>query len=138
MGLPKTYFLKQLRPKSTKHQKINTFTRKIMNHWIKQLPCAVTVCDRQANIIYMNDRSEQTFKKDDQSLIGTNLKACHSPSSWSKIEEMLDQGTTNSYTIEKNGVRKIIHQMPWYDNDQIGGLVEISIIIPEDMAHHRR
>ncbi len=52
-------------------------------------------------------------------------------------------GETNSYTISKNGVKKLIHQTPWYKigNDgkkMVGGLVEVSIVLPDDMPHFDR
>jgi hypothetical protein len=40
---------------------------------------------------------------------------------------------------EQNGKKKLIYQAPWYDNDgKVAGLVEISLLIPEDMPHYRR
>lgn len=109
-----------------------------MKNWLKELPCAVTVCDLDTNIVYMNDRSCATFAPNGESLIGTNLMDCHAPASRAKIEQMLAAGTTNSYTIEKNGVKKIIHQMPWYENGVVGGLIELSIVLPDTIVHKVR
>jgi len=50
----------------------------------------------------------------------------------------LASGETNTYTIEKNGVKKMVHQSPWYEKGQIQGLVELSFEIPPVMAHHVR
>ena len=114
--------------------------------WAKGVSFAVTVCDREGFIIYMNDKSKATFAKHGD-IIGNNLKACHSSRSWDIITELLSQGGSNTYTISKNGVKKIIHQTPWYeqadtasdgDNPVIGGPVEISIVIPEEMPHYVR
>lgn len=110
-----------------------------MQQWIKEIPGAVTVCDVNGDVLYMNELSRATFEKGGRSLIGENLRACHSPSSWETIEQMLrGDRASNHYTIEKGGVTKIIHQMPWYDGGRIGGLVEISIVIPEVMPHYFR
>lgn len=114
--------------------------------WAKGVSFAVTLCDREGFIIYMNDKSKATFAKHGD-ITGNNLKACHSPRSWGIIENLLSKGGSNIYTISKNGVKKIIHQTPWYETGnsfsgdsagKIGGLVEISIVIPEDIPHFDR
>lgn len=63
---------------------------------------------------------------------------CHNEHSQTKIREMLEQGTSNCYTIEKNGVKKMIYQTPWRENGVVMGLVEISMVIPEEMPHYIR
>ncbi|MDD2385770.1 MAG: PAS domain-containing protein [Bacteroidales bacterium] len=105
----------------------------------KNLPFAVTACDINANIIYMNEKSCSTFLKNGiKSLIGTPLFDCHSEKSAEQIRNLLKTGKTNSYTIEKNGLKKLIYQCPWYKKDKIAGLVEISIVIPFEMNHFIR
>ncbi|PLX07604.1 MAG: diguanylate cyclase [Marinilabiliales bacterium] len=105
----------------------------------KELPFAVTACDIDGKIIYMNEKSSTTFQKyGGESLIGKSLYDCHNPNSSDKIMEIIQTGEANSYTILKNGVKKLIYQSPWYKAGQIAGLVEISLIIPEDMAHFVR
>jgi hypothetical protein len=47
-------------------------------------------------------------------------------------------GDSNSYTIEKKGVKKLIHQMPWHENGELAGLVEFSLVIPQVMPHFVR
>ena len=107
--------------------------------WIKEFPNAITVCDKEAKIIAMNDKAVETFAEDGGAqLIGHNLKDCHKPESWAKIQQMLDTGIGNTYTIEKQGVRKLIHQQPWFKDGEVGGLVEISIVLPKEMPHHVR
>lgn len=108
-----------------------------MYDWAKELNCAVTVCDTDCNIIYMNDKSKATFQKA-ESLIGKNLKQCHKSSSWDKIQSLLKDGGTNVYTISKGEVKKMIYQTVWYENGKIGGLVELSMLIPEEMPHFVR
>lgn len=108
-----------------------------MYDWAKELNCAVTVCDIEGTILYMNDKSKATFSGRGD-LIGKNLKDCHQVSSWEKIQTMLREGSSNSYTIHKKGVKKLIYQTPWYENGAIGGLVELSIVIPEEMPHYER
>lgn len=108
-----------------------------MYDWAKELTCGVTVCDNEANIIYINDRASETFAKYGP-LLGRNLAEFHGPQAWQTIQRLLESGESNSYTIEKQGVRKIIHQTPWFENGKIAGLVELSIIIPNQMVHHVR
>jgi len=99
---------------------------------------AVTICDTKGNIIYMNDKSKATFEKD-MPLMGSNLKDCHSPKSWEKILDLISKNDTNAYTIEKNGVKKLIYQTPWYDdNNEVAGLIELSLVIPFEMQHFVR
>ncbi len=105
--------------------------------YFKELDCAVTVCDTQGNVIYCNEKSKATFAKYGD-LIGKNLKDCHGPASWEKIQRLLQTGESNSYTIEKNGQKKIIHQTPWREDGEIKGLVEFSMVIPFEMPHYIR
>jgi DUF438 domain-containing protein len=105
----------------------------------KSLPFAVTACDKDGTIIYMNEKSCATFLKNGtESLIGKSLFDCHGEKSAEKIKELLRDGTTNAYTIEKNGLKKMIYQCPWYKDGEIAGLVEISLIIPFEMPHFIR
>ncbi len=99
--------------------------------------CAVTVCDLNGSVIYRNERSAETFARHGE-LMGKSLKDCHSPASWEKITDMLHKGDSNTYTIEKGGVKKLIHQMPWRENGEVRGLIELSIILPAEMPHYVR
>jgi transcriptional regulator with PAS, ATPase and Fis domain len=107
--------------------------------WIKEFPAAITVCDRQGVIIEMNDRACVTFAEEGgKNLIGHSLQDCHKPESWAKILQMMETGVPNIYTIEKQGVKKLIHQQAWYADGKVGGVVEMSIILPEEMPHYVR
>jgi len=54
------------------------------------------------------------------------------------ILDMLESGKSNTYTIDKKGAKKMIHQTPWYNNGILMGLVELSIELPEEMPHFIR
>lgn len=108
-----------------------------MYEWAKEMNCAVTVCDTEGTIIFMNEKSRQTFAKHGD-MIGKNLKGCHNERSWEIIQKLLAEGGSNSYTIHKNGQKKMIYQTAWFDQGTVGGLVEISMVIPEDMPHYIR
>ena len=101
---------------------------------IKQFPAAVTVCDCKGVILDMNDRAAQTFEKEGgRVLIGKNLLDCHSEPARIKVESLLDTCQKNVYTIEKNGLKKLIYQCPWFENGQYAGFVELSLEIPFEM-----
>ena len=108
-----------------------------MYEWAQEMNCAVTVCDTEGNIIFMNEKSRNTFAKHGD-MIGKNLKDCHSERSREIIQKLLAEGGSNSYTIDKNGQKKMIYQTAWFDKGVVGGLVEISMVIPEDMPHYIR
>lgn len=111
----------------------------ISNSYWDEFPSAVTICDKEGVVVYMNQKSIQTFEKwGGATLIGKSLYDCHNEQSIKKIKEILATGIPNSYTIEKNGAKKLIHQSPWYENGTLAGLVEISVVLPEEMAHFKR
>ncbi len=105
--------------------------------WAKGMNCAVTVCNIQGEIIYMNDKACETFAKYGN-LIGKNLFDCHNSQSQEKIKELLATGGSNCYTIEKKGIKKMIYQTAWKENEKVSGLVEISMILPEVLPNHVR
>ena len=68
----------------------------------------------------MNEKSEQVFKNDGgKDLIGKSLFGCHPEPALTKLKEMLADGSTNVYSIEKNGRKKIIYQTPWVKENKI-------------------
>ena len=105
--------------------------------WAKEMNCAVTVCDNDGIILYMNDKAKETFARHGD-LIGKSLIPCHNERSRAIIADLLASGGSNSYTIEKNGVRKMIYQTAWREDGEVAGLVEISMVIPGDMPHYVR
>ncbi len=99
--------------------------------------CAITVCDREGTIVYMNEPSRELYRKHGN-LIGKNLIPCHGERSRGIIRDLLATGGSNVYTIEKKGVRKLIYQSAWRENGEVAGLVEFSIILPAEMPHYVR
>lgn len=107
--------------------------------WAKELPAAVTICDVDGKIIYLNEKAAEVFKDDGgYGLIGQNLFGCHSNESNEKIKQIIAEQKPNTYTIEKAGKKKLIHQTPWYENGELKGLIEFSIEIPFEMPHFIR
>lgn len=108
------------------------------SHWADDVDYAVTIADKDCNIIYMNQRSRDTFCKNGESLIGKNLMDCHPPHAREIIKRLLKEGGSNTYTITKNGVNKLIFQSAWEENGRIAGLVETSMVMPAGMKHFDR
>jgi len=107
--------------------------------WAEQLNVAVTVSDTDGNIVYMNQKSGDTFSEyGGKELVGKSLYDCHNPKSVNILKDLLANKDTNVYTIEKNGLKKLIYQTPWYENDKLMGLVELSLEIPFDLPHFVR
>ena len=107
--------------------------------WIKEFPAAVTVCNQEGILLEMNDRAVKTFEKEGGlKLIGSNMLDCHPEPARTKTERLLAGREKNVYTIEKNGVKKLIYQSPWYRNCEYAGFVELSLEIPFEMPHFVR
>lgn len=105
--------------------------------FFKGLNVSITVSDTEGNIVYMNDKSIEV----NGDARGRNLMKCHKPESQRIIEHLLNDAATNVYTVQKGPVKKLIYQTPWYSDDAkktVGGLVELSIVLPDDIPHHVR
>ena len=63
---------------------------------------------------------------------------CHPEPARAKTERLLAAREKNVYTIEKNGVKKLIYQSPWYRNGEYAGFVELSLEIPFELPHFIR
>ena len=109
-------------------------------NWSDNFAGGVTVCDANGIVIYMNDKSAKIFEKDGgKNLIGQSLVDCHPEPARTKLINLMETRGTNAYTIEKAGIKKLVYQSPWYlDNGEFGGLVELSLEIPMEMAHFVR
>jgi hypothetical protein len=109
------------------------------HEWIKEFPGAVTVCDPEGILLEMNDKAAWTFEKDGgMDLIGKSMLDCHPEPARTKTERLLAAREKNVYTIEKNGIKKLIFQSPWYKNGQYAGFVELSLEIPFELPHFIR
>lgn len=106
---------------------------------VRELPFAITVCDTEGIILYMNDRSAATFQKyGGADIIGSSLFLYHPEHASAILKRLLETADKNAYTIEKNGVKKMIYQSPWYKKGEFAGLIELSLELPMDMPHFVR
>jgi len=107
--------------------------------WAEEFPAAITVCDERGVILSMNQAAGALFKGDGgRAMVGKSLLDCHPEPSRSLLADMLKNPRQNTYTIEKGRVKKFIHQAPWFRQGRFAGLVELSIVLPDKMAHHVR
>jgi PAS domain-containing protein len=116
-----------------------TLSDSIPPAWVHAAPFAVTVCDPDGKICYMNLRACEVFAADGgERLIGSNVLDCHPEPARSKLRRMLEKGESNIYTIEKNSVRKLIYQAPWHEGGVYCGFMELSLEIPWETPHFVR
>ena len=100
---------------------------------------AVTVCAKDGTILDMNAKSRKTFLKPGQpDILGANVLDRHPEPARSLLADMLAHPRTNVYTVEKEGVKKLIFQCPWYDGDDYAGFMELSMVLPEVIPHRVR
>ena len=107
--------------------------------WAEEFNGAITVCDLDGIIVYMNKYSITQFKKyGGEKLMGTNLLDCHPEPSKSMLKKMLANPVKSMYTTEKNGVRNFIYQSPWIKNGKCSGIIELSFLLDGHIPNHVR
>jgi len=109
------------------------------NQWVDEFPGKVTVCDLDGIILEMNDAAAEGYAADGgRALIGKNILDCHPEPARTKTLQLLQSKQKNVYTIEKNGVKKIVYQSPWYQDSKCAGIVEMVLEIPFELPHFVR
>ncbi len=110
-----------------------------MDNWMKEFKGAITVCDKEGIIVYMNDQSVENYMEfGGASLMGKNLLNCHSEATRPMLNKMLLEPSNHHYTIEKKGVKKLISHTSWMVQGEVKGIIESIMIIPIDMPHFIR
>lgn len=110
-----------------------------MIEYFEEADIALTVCDKEGKILEMNRQSRQVnLKSAEDSLLGCNVLDCHPEPARSMLKQMMDLELKHVYTIEKNGKKKLIYQIPWYADGVYSGFIELSMIIPFEMEHKIR
>lgn len=105
-------------------------------NWDRDFSGTVTICDTKGIILYMNNKALDDLKDDGGSaLLGTNVLDCHPEPSKTQLENMLKERSENTYSVEKAGKKKLIHQGPWYKDGMYAGIVEISFALPANMPN---
>jgi hypothetical protein len=107
--------------------------------WLEGLDAAITACDAEGVIVYLNARAAEAFREDGgMGLVGKSLYACHDERANAEIRRIMRERIPNAYTTEKNGKKKLIWQAPWHKGGEFAGLVEIAVPIPFEMPHFVR
>jgi hypothetical protein len=107
--------------------------------WIKEFSGAISVCNREGIILDLNEKASEAFAEEGgAALIGKSALDCHPPAARIKMQELLDNQVKNIYTIEKNGVKKLVYQAPWFREGVFSGLVEMVLEIPDEIPHFIR
>jgi len=87
----------KLKNNNENHSKI-----KPMTNYLKEVGFAVTISDKNGQVLAMNDKALSTFEKyGGAKLIGTSLYDCHPPHATEIIKRLMESHETNAYTIEK-------------------------------------
>lgn len=109
--------------------------------WIKDFSVAVVICDRKGVLTYLNDAAAEMYAHaGGYALLGKSImEGCHKQqASNDKMIEIMETRKPYTYSIERNGVKRLIHQMPHIINDEVVGIVEVAIIVPFDIPHFVR
>ncbi len=107
--------------------------------WVKEFPGPVVVSDAGGIIIEMNDKAVEWFaSRGGKGLVGKSLFDVHLQPSQGKIKDLLEMKEANVYTIERDGVRRLVYQSPWYRDGEFAGLVELLLEVPTEIPHHVR
>jgi hypothetical protein len=107
--------------------------------WIQDLPGTIMVSDDQGIILFMNEKAIEAHLDDGgKDLLGKNMLDCHPQPARDKLEKLMETQSTNIYTIEKMGIKKLVYQCPWYEAGQYRGFIEQVIEIPFEMPHFIR
>lgn len=110
-----------------------------MLQYFEEADIAVTICDKDGNILEMNRQSRDVNCPEGiESLVGENILPRHPESALSLLKEMMANETKHVYTIEKKGKKKLIYQIPWYQDGEYSGFIELSMVIPFEMPHKIR
>ena len=107
--------------------------------WIVDFEGAVTVCDLHGVVLDMNDKAAKSYRSyGGKELIGKSLLDCHPEPARSRLVSLLQSGKRNVYTIEKDGIKKLVYQAPWHRDNKRCGMVELVLDIPFELPHFVR
>ena len=107
--------------------------------WIEGFEGGFTVCNLSGIVLQMNEKAAEIYREyGGSALIGQNLLDCHPEPARKKLLHLLHSGERNIYTIEKNGIKKLVYQVPWICDGRRSGAVELVLPIPFEMPHFLR
>jgi hypothetical protein len=104
--------------------------------WVEEFEGAITIADTDGVIVALNRRASEVFAKDGgTALVGKNLFDCHPDHANDTIRRLLAERSSNVYTVEKHGQRKLIYQAPWFRDGRFAGLLELTLDLPPAMRN---
>jgi DUF438 domain-containing protein len=104
--------------------------------WFEHLPCAVTVCDRNYTIRYLNEAAAMAnAESGGKALIGKSLLDCHPPRARRTLRKVMASGEPHVFTTERKGVKKMVYEAHWTSGGKVGGMVEVSFQIPRKVRN---
>lgn len=87
----------------------------------------------------MNDEAVKTFeKRGGKRMVGANAADGQPERDQSRLQELHETRKTNVHTIEKNGLKRLIYQAPWFGEGEHRGFVELSMEIPFNVPQFNR
>lgn len=107
--------------------------------WTDDFPAAITICDVQGTILYMNRQAAQLFESSGgAALIGSNVLDCHPQRARGVVLSLLAAGQSATFTVEEGKARRVVYDAPWYSDGRYCGLVELSFALPHEMKNFVR
>ena len=103
--------------------------------WAKEMDSAVCVCDLKGIVTYMNAKGKVDYGSD---LTGKEIFSCHPEPAKAKFTALMASGKENIYSIEKNGIKKMVYQLPIFENGRLSGYAEIVKQLPAEVPHYVR
>ncbi|MEI7905268.1 MAG: hypothetical protein WCI43_07640 [Candidatus Firestonebacteria bacterium] len=103
--------------------------------WAKEMDASVCVCDLNGIVTYMNEKGKVAYGSD---LTGKEIFSCHPEPAKTKFKALMASGKENIYSIEKNGVKKMVYDLPVYENGKFAGYAELVKELPENLPHYIR
>ena len=107
--------------------------------WMEECPVSIIVGDPSGRIVYMNSVAADAYlHMGGKLLIGSSMFECHPEPALTKLKELMENRQSNVYTIEKNGIHKMVMQSPWYQDGTYAGYIELIFQIPGEIPHFIR
>jgi len=108
-------------------------------NWMEECALSIIVSDPSGKILYMNTVAADAYLHlGGKLLIGSSMFECHPEPALTKLKELMDQRHSNVYTIEKNGIHKMVLQSPWVQDGTYAGYIELIFPIPVEIPHYIR
>ena len=96
----------------------------------------IAVNDEMGALYTLLESLPTLLTPDGRDLIGLNVLDCHPEPARSLLQKMMAEELKHVYTIDKKGKKKLIYQIPWYQDGEYAGFIELSMILPDEPMQH--